>query len=45
VDHTYDCQGYGLIFKLEEEQNIEKVDVHMQEANHDDGAKDVERKK
>jgi hypothetical protein len=29
VDHTYDGQGNGLIFKLEEEHNIEKTMMMM----------------
>ncbi|KAM0915495.1 hypothetical protein ACQ4PT_010810 [Festuca glaucescens] len=33
VDHMYDGQGYGLIFKLETEITTEKVDVVMNEAN------------
>ncbi|XP_051190784.2 uncharacterized protein [Lolium perenne] len=33
VDHMYDGQGYGLIFKLETDIITEKADVVMNEAN------------
>ncbi|KAM0927551.1 hypothetical protein ACQ4PT_002786 [Festuca glaucescens] len=33
VDHTYDGEGYGLIFKVEAGSSKDKSDVDMQEAN------------
>ncbi|KAM0836398.1 hypothetical protein ACQ4PT_062345 [Festuca glaucescens] len=44
VDHTYDGEGYGLIFKLEGEQVKSKDDVAMQDANPDDDSKNGEGK-
>ncbi|KAM0874760.1 hypothetical protein ACQ4PT_037233 [Festuca glaucescens] len=44
VDHTYDGQRYGLIFKLEARQGKEKTDVVMQDANLGDDLKNAEGK-
>jgi hypothetical protein len=33
VDHMYDGQGYGLLFKLESEVIKEQDDVDMNDAN------------
>jgi hypothetical protein len=41
VDHTYDGEGYGLLFKVEREKVNDKVDEVMQEANLDDDAKNA----
>ncbi|KAM0848905.1 hypothetical protein ACQ4PT_054098 [Festuca glaucescens] len=38
VDHTYDGQGYGLLFKLESQPGKEKDDVVMNEVTPDDDA-------
>ncbi|KAM0829066.1 hypothetical protein ACQ4PT_067114 [Festuca glaucescens] len=44
VDHTYDGQGYGLIFKLGDGQVKGKDDVDMDDANSDDASKNGEDK-
>ncbi|KAM0867796.1 hypothetical protein ACQ4PT_041749 [Festuca glaucescens] len=44
VDHTYDGEGYGLIFKVEGEQLNDKPDVHMQDAHAPEDSKDGEGK-
>lgn len=36
VDHTYDGEGYGLIFKVEDDQGKGKVDAVMHDASPDD---------
>jgi hypothetical protein len=36
VDHTYDGEGYGLIFKVEDDQGKGKVDAVMHDASLDD---------
>ncbi|KAM0821614.1 hypothetical protein ACQ4PT_072068 [Festuca glaucescens] len=43
VDHTYEGEGYGLIFKVEGEQK-NKSDVHMQDVNPSEDPKDGEGK-
>lgn len=44
VDHVYDGEGYGLVFKVEDEKVKVKSDVVMQEANSEDDDKDAEGK-
>ncbi|KAM0828979.1 hypothetical protein ACQ4PT_067175 [Festuca glaucescens] len=44
VDHTYDGEGYGLLFKVECEKGKEKSDVIMQDVNPGDDSKDPEGK-
>jgi hypothetical protein len=44
VDHTYDGQGYGLLFKLESQPGKEKDDVVMNEVTPDDDAADEKGK-
>ncbi|KAM0913218.1 hypothetical protein ACQ4PT_012284 [Festuca glaucescens] len=39
VDHTYDGEGHGLLFKVEGEKGKEKTDEIMQEANPEDDSK------
>ncbi|KAM0888797.1 hypothetical protein ACQ4PT_028120 [Festuca glaucescens] len=44
VDHVYDGEGYGLLFKVEGAKPKDKSDVVMQEANLDDDSKDADGK-
>ncbi|KAM0863012.1 hypothetical protein ACQ4PT_044882 [Festuca glaucescens] len=44
VDHTYDGEGYGLIFKVEGEQLKDKPDVHMKDAHPPEDSNDGEGK-
>ncbi|KAM0884242.1 hypothetical protein ACQ4PT_031104 [Festuca glaucescens] len=45
VDHVYDGEGYDLIFKVEGAQVAEKVDIIMDDANHDNDSKKSQSKK
>jgi hypothetical protein len=45
VDHTYDGQGYGLIFRLEEVKGKgKKEDAEMHDVDPDDGSKEEDGK-
>ncbi|KAM0863090.1 hypothetical protein ACQ4PT_044819 [Festuca glaucescens] len=45
VDHTYDGEGYGLIFKVEGDQGKGKVDAVMHDANPDDDSENKDKVK